>query len=57
VLEAARPASVAGRMTGLGPGWLLPYLVMAVAAAIELTADRLSVGGFVALAPQSRIHI
>jgi serine phosphatase RsbU (regulator of sigma subunit) len=51
VLEAARPGSVAGRTTGLGPGWLLPYLVVAVVATIELTADRLSVGGFVALAP------
>jgi len=38
-------------MTGAGLGWLLPYLVVAVVAAVELTADRLSVGGFVALAP------
>ncbi|HEX8133214.1 MAG TPA: PP2C family protein-serine/threonine phosphatase [Actinomycetes bacterium] len=38
-------------MAGPGLGWLLPYLVIAVVAAIELTADRLSVGGFVALAP------
>jgi serine phosphatase RsbU (regulator of sigma subunit) len=51
VLEAARPGSVAGRIAGPGLGWLLPYLVIAVVAVIELTADRLSVGGFVALAP------
>jgi len=38
-------------MTGAGPGWLLPYLVIAVVVAIELAVDRLSVGGFVALAP------
>jgi serine phosphatase RsbU (regulator of sigma subunit) len=51
VLEAARPGSLGGRMSGVAPGWLLPYLVIAVVAAIELTADRLAVGGFVALAP------
>jgi Stage II sporulation protein E (SpoIIE) len=51
VLEAARPGSVGGRMTGTIPGWLLPYLVIGVVAAIELVADQLSVGGFVALAP------
>jgi Stage II sporulation protein E (SpoIIE) len=53
VLEAARPrsGSVGGRMTGAGPRWLLPYLVIVVVVVVELAADRLSVGGFVALAP------
>jgi serine phosphatase RsbU (regulator of sigma subunit) len=51
VQEAARPGSVAARAAGPGRSWLLPYLVIAVIAAIELAAARLSVGGFVALAP------
>jgi len=51
VLEAARPGSVGGRMAGPGLRWLPPYLIIAVVVAIELAVDRLSVGGFVALAP------
>jgi Stage II sporulation protein E (SpoIIE) len=51
VLEAARPGSVGDRMARPDLGWLLPHLVIAVVAAVELAADRLSVGGFVALAP------
>jgi hypothetical protein len=51
VLEAARPGSVDGRLTAAVPGWLLPYLVIAAVGAVELAADRLAVGGFVALAP------
>jgi Stage II sporulation protein E (SpoIIE)/GAF domain len=38
-------------MAGPGLRWLLPYLVIAVVAVIELAAGRLSVGGLVALAP------
>ena len=49
--EAARPGAVAARVAGQGRGWLLPYLVIAVVAAIEQGVANLSVGGFVSLAP------
>jgi len=51
VLEAARPESVGGRMAGPGLRWLLPYLVIAVVAVVELATTRLLVGALLALAP------
>ncbi|HEV3495074.1 MAG TPA: PP2C family protein-serine/threonine phosphatase [Actinomycetes bacterium] len=49
--EAARPVSAGTRMVAATRGWLLPYLVIAVVAMVELLARDLVVGGFLVLAP------
>jgi hypothetical protein len=51
VQEAARPVSAGTRMVAATRGWLLPYLVIGIVAAVELSAANLVVGGFLVLAP------
>jgi hypothetical protein len=51
VQEAARPVTVGTRLVAATRGWLLPYLVIAVIAAVELLASTVVVGGFLVLAP------
>jgi Stage II sporulation protein E (SpoIIE) len=51
VQEAARPVTAGTRMVAATRGWLLPYLLIAVVAAVELLASHLIVGGFLVLAP------
>jgi hypothetical protein len=52
VQEAARPVTVGTRVVAATRGWLLPYLLIAVIAAIELLSpSSLIVGGFLVLAP------
>jgi hypothetical protein len=50
--EAAGPVSAGTRVVAATRGWLLPYLVIAVVAVVELlTGRRVIVGGFLVLAP------
>ena len=49
--EAARPVTAGTRVVAATRGWLLPYLVIAVVAVVELLAAHLIVGGFLILAP------
>jgi len=51
VQEAARPVTAGTRMVAATRGWLLPYLLIAVVAAVELLASGVVVGGFLVLAP------
>jgi hypothetical protein len=52
VQEAARPVTVGTRVVAATRGWLLPYLLIAVIAAVELLSpSSLIVGGFLVLAP------
>jgi hypothetical protein len=52
VQEAARPVTVGTRVVAATRGWLLPYLLIALVAALELlTGRRVIVGGFLVLAP------
>jgi hypothetical protein len=51
VQEAARPVTVGTRVVAATRGWLLPYLLIAVVAAVELLAGGIIVGGFLVLAP------
>jgi len=47
---AARPVTAGTRVVAATRGWLLPYLLIAVVAAVELLAD-VTVGAFLVLAP------
>ncbi|HET7518577.1 MAG TPA: hypothetical protein VFN05_12950, partial [Actinomycetes bacterium] len=49
--EAARPVSAGTRMVGATRGWLLPYLLIVLIAAVELLVSGVVVGGFLVLAP------
>jgi hypothetical protein len=51
VQEAARPVTVGTRVVAATRGWLLPYLLVAVVAVVELLATEIVVGGFLVLAP------
>jgi hypothetical protein len=51
VQEAARPVTAGTRLVAATRGWLLPYLLIAVIAVVELLSGQLVVGGFVVLAP------
>jgi Stage II sporulation protein E (SpoIIE) len=51
VQEAARPVTAGTRMVAATRGWLLPYLLIAVVAVVELTVSHVIVGGFLVLAP------
>jgi hypothetical protein len=52
VQEAARPVTAGTRVVAATRGWLLPYLLIAAVAALELlTSRRVIVGGFLVLAP------
>jgi Stage II sporulation protein E (SpoIIE) len=51
VQEAARPVTVGTRVVAATRGWLLPYLVLAVIAALELLLSQLTLAGFLVLAP------
>jgi Stage II sporulation protein E (SpoIIE) len=51
VQEAARPVTAGTRVVAATRGWLLPYLLIAVVAVVELLADAVVVGGFLVLAP------
>ena len=49
--EAARPMTVGTRVVAATRGWLLPYLLVALVAAVELLVGGIIVGGFLVLAP------
>jgi stage II sporulation SpoE-like protein/GAF domain-containing protein len=49
--EAARPVTVGTRVVAATRGWLLPYLVIAAVAVLELLVSGLTLGGFLVLAP------
>jgi hypothetical protein len=52
VQEAARPVTAGTRVVAATRGWLLPYLLIAVVSALELLSGRrVTVGGFLVLAP------
>jgi hypothetical protein len=51
VQEAAGPVRAGTRVVAATRGWLVPYLLIAVVAAVELLAGGLVVGGFLVLAP------
>jgi hypothetical protein len=51
VQEAARLVGARARPLLAGMGWLLPYVVIALIAGIELAVRGLAVGGFMVLAP------
>jgi hypothetical protein len=51
VQEAVTPARARERPLVAGQGWLLPYLLIAVIAGLELALRGLAVGGFLVLAP------
>jgi len=51
VQEAARPVTAGTRVVAATRGWLLPYLLIAVVAAVELLVGGIVVGGFLVLAP------
>ena len=48
--EAARPVTAGTRVVAATRGWLLPYLVIAVVAAVELLVRGIVLGGFLVLA-------
>jgi hypothetical protein len=51
VQEAARPVTAGTRVVAATRGWLLPYLLIAVVAAVELLVSGIVLGGFLVLAP------
>jgi len=51
VQEAARPVTVGTRVAAATRGWLLPYLLIALIAVVELLTSHVIVGGFLVLAP------
>jgi hypothetical protein len=51
VQEVVGPAAVGTRLVAASRGWLLPYLLIAVVAVVELASSQLIVGAFVVLAP------